>query len=456
MLKAKRYIGIIVLSVLALLLGSCTGESPLAIENATDARDAALAYLRESEDENAPSAGIVWQEEDVTPSGWVGAVFKEFTSDEWMIKVSYPVVLLENTIYEVTLTSINLGWHWKGSIKADGSVTELSAFQQMSAEESQRIAEEFVRNSPTFIYDGMEGTLILTDTLTLRCPYCWVFSFEFDSGHAGYGDRTGQVLAEVITRHRAVIGVEQLEITSAVMDDKWDMIRQTIVSEEEELEGALSVAELLENPMYDAEVTIYGNVSLLGQLNCPCFELTSGGATIQVWYNLMVENDGIQRAPVNVQGINNGDKIMVTGELKGEGGVHYYKGDFWASAVIVLSPSQTDALENITWVLQSYGEQGNLQTVLQGTEITAVFDGTEGQVHGSAGCNNYFGSYQSINNKLSIQEIAYTEMYCLDPEGVMEQEEQYLKAIQAAESFQIQDGKLQINSGDQILVYTAE
>ena len=335
MLKAKWYIGIIVLSVLALLLGSCTSESPLVIENATDARDAAFAYLRESEGENAPSAGIVWQEEDVTPSGWIGGVFKEFTSDEWTIKVSYPVVLPENTIYEVTLTSINLGWHWKGSVKADGSVTELSAFQQMSEEESQRIAEEFVRNSPTFVYDGMEGTLILTDTLTARCPYCWVFIFEFDSRNAGYGDRTGQVLAEVITHHRAVIGVEQLEITSAVMDDKWDMIKQAMVSEDEKPEGALSVAELLENPVYDTEVTIYGNVSLLGELFCPCFELTSGGATVQVWYDLMVENDGIQRVPVNVQGISNSDKIIVTGELKGEGGTHYSKGDFWAIVIVV-------------------------------------------------------------------------------------------------------------------------
>ena len=47
-------------------------------------------------------------------------------------------------------------------------------------------------------------------------------------------------------------------------------------------------------------------------------------------------------------------------------------------------------------------------------------------------------------------------MYRLDPEGVMEQEEQYLKALQATESFQIQDGKLQINCGAQILVFAAQ
>jgi len=118
------------------------------------------------------------------------------------------------------------------------------------------------------------------------------------------------------------------------MDDKWVVIRQAMVSEEKP-EGVLSVAELLENPVYDVEVTIYGNVSLSGELFCQCFELPSGGATVQVWYDLMVENSRLQRPPVDVQGINNGDKSMVTGELKGEGGTHYSKGDFWATVVVL-------------------------------------------------------------------------------------------------------------------------
>jgi len=78
-----------------------------------------------------------------------------------------------------------------------------------------------------------------------------------------------------------------------------------------------------------------GKVGLLGELNCPCFELASGGRTVQVWYDLMVENDGTERPAVNGEGINNGDRVVVTGELKGEGGTHYSKGDFWATAIVV-------------------------------------------------------------------------------------------------------------------------
>ncbi len=97
---------------------------------------------------------------------------------------------------------------------------------EVSEEESREIAEEFVEDSPTFVFDGIEDSLVLTDTLALQGPYCWQFVFEFDSSHAGYGDRTGLTLAEVITPHQAVVTVEQGEVTDAVLDGEWDMLSQ--------------------------------------------------------------------------------------------------------------------------------------------------------------------------------------------------------------------------------------
>jgi len=52
--------------------------------------------------------------------------------------------------------------------------------------------------------------------------------------------------------------------------------------------------------------------------------------------------------------------------------------------------------------------------------------------------------------------IVSTEMGCIEPEGVLEQELQYLKALQAAESYEIKDGKLEINCSAQILVFNAK
>jgi len=114
-------------------------------------------------------------------------------------------------------------------------------------------------------------------------------------------------------------------------------------------------------------------------------------------------------------------------------------------------------LEDTDWVLQSYGELGNLKDVLTDTEITAEFVSSEGVVEGSAGCNSYSGSYEVEDSQLSIPgPIAATEMYCEEPEGVMDQERQYFEILQAAESYSVEDGELQINCGSQVLIFKGD
>lgn len=97
-------------------------------------------------------------------------------------------------------------------------------------------------------------------------------------------------------------------------------------------DGALSVAELMADPQYDTEVIIYGKASLLGELLCPCFELTSGGEKVMIWYDLMVEDDGTERPAISVEDVRNGDQIVVVGELK-TAGVYCSLNDFWARSV---------------------------------------------------------------------------------------------------------------------------
>jgi hypothetical protein len=95
-----------------------------------------------------------------------------------------------------------------------------------SKQESLTIAEDLIRNSPTFTFDGIPDSLSLKETLTSNCPSCWVFIFEFQCSNAGYGDRTGQELATVITPHTASIAVQQGEIKAADLDGKWDILKQ--------------------------------------------------------------------------------------------------------------------------------------------------------------------------------------------------------------------------------------
>ncbi len=89
------------------------------------------------------------------------------------------------------------------------------------------VAEEFLKNSQTFAFDGMEETLQLTGVTS---DQGWTFTFEFKCAHGGYGDRTGKPVIQAITPHTAVITVDNLEITSAIIDGKWNMIRQEEVA----------------------------------------------------------------------------------------------------------------------------------------------------------------------------------------------------------------------------------
>jgi len=100
-------------------------------------------------------------------------------------------------------------------------------------------------------------------------------------------------------------------------------------------EGALSVAELLENPIYDTQTGVYGKVSALRELACTCFFLQSEEETLHVWYDTMVENNGTLRPSISVDEINNGDWVIVIGELK-SGGDHYSLNDFWLSQIEVM------------------------------------------------------------------------------------------------------------------------
>ena len=126
----------------------------------------------------------------------------------------------------------------------------------VSEEESLNIAQQFLKNSPTYKFDGIEETLKHQETLTLRCPYCWQFIFTFDSRQAGYGDRTGQMLAQVITPHTARITVEQGEVTYAVLDNEWDMLQQEKVGSDKLLDKEWILQSFIDN---GESVTLHPN-----------------------------------------------------------------------------------------------------------------------------------------------------------------------------------------------------
>ena len=114
------------------------------------------------------------------------------------------------------------------------------------------------------------------------------------------------------------------------------------------------------------------------------------------------------------------------------------------------------ALEGKTWVLESYGDPANPTAALESTEVTAIFTReSQGKINGSAGCNNYFGGYETDGNKITIGQMGSTQMFC---EGLMDQEQQYLAALTAADTFAVDGNRLKISCADgkTVLNYTVK
>lgn len=117
------------------------------------------------------------------------------------------------------------------------------------------------------------------------------------------------------------------------------------------------------------------------------------------------------------------------------------------SLLLLLAPAcfagdaavEASQLAGPEWILVAYRKS----RPIEGTEITATFD--DGQVSGSGGCNHYFGSYDVQGRAIQIGPLAWTEMACMEPEGVMEQEAAVLQYLADAETFRV--------DGDRLFVY---
>ena len=113
------------------------------------------------------------------------------------------------------------------------------------------------------------------------------------------------------------------------------------------------------------------------------------------------------------------------------------------------NPADGSSLEGTQWALVSLGGE----VLLPGTEPSVEFSAD--QISGSAGCNTYFGAYEVSDSELGISDLAVTEMWCMEPEGVMDQEVAFLNALNTVASYEMDADRLELydEAGTQILVF---
>jgi heat shock protein HslJ len=120
-----------------------------------------------------------------------------------------------------------------------------------------------------------------------------------------------------------------------------------------------------------------------------------------------------------------------------------------------VAPSpEPDPLAGTRWEVVNYNNgQGAVVTLIDGSRIALDFS-TDGQVSGNAGCNSYFTSYQVNRSNITVGKPATTSLLCAEPEGVMEQEAEFLVALEMAATFRIDGDVLEMRTaGDEIAIF---
>ena len=113
---------------------------------------------------------------------------------------------------------------------------------------------------------------------------------------------------------------------------------------------------------------------------------------------------------------------------------------------LVTFRAQSQQLAGTSWNVLAYnnGKQG-VESVIAATKLTAAF-AKDGNLSGFAGCNNYAATYTGAPPKISIAKVSSTRKECATPNGVMDQERQYLAALSTAATYRIEGSRLELRT----------
>jgi len=113
-------------------------------------------------------------------------------------------------------------------------------------------------------------------------------------------------------------------------------------------------------------------------------------------------------------------------------------------SVIAIFTLQDQELAGTSWTVTRFYVAGQrMISPLADTQLTLRFS-ADGKLSGSAGCNGYFANYETEDGSIKITGLGNNLKDCPEPEGLMEQEEQYLKALQTVVFYHVEAGILKL------------
>jgi len=125
------------------------------------------------------------------------------------------------------------------------------------------------------------------------------------------------------------------------------------------------------------------------------------------------------------------------------------------SVVLALRRIDT-SLSGSFWSVTSINNQsGGVQSVVADTEPTLLFQ-TDGLLFGTTGCNDLTAVYNFKESSIRIVEVKVNKSLCQTPEGVMDQEQNMVAALENAATYTITGSSLNLSNKDGHTMLTAD
>ena len=112
-------------------------------------------------------------------------------------------------------------------------------------------------------------------------------------------------------------------------------------------------------------------------------------------------------------------------------------------AVLEYTAIKPLALEGMIWQAAGINNgRGGVVSTATTRLATAMFE--DGKVSGHAGCNTFNASYEITDDRISMGPAMTTRMHCAEPDGIMDQEQEYLAALSRARTYELTDNGLKL------------
>ena len=92
------------------------------------------------------------------------------------------------------------------------------------------------------------------------------------------------------------------------------------------------------------------------------------------------------------------------------------------------------------------------KTAIDGSEPSIAFD--DGRAAGTTGCNRWFSAYEVDGDTISFGMAGSTMMMC-HGDGVMEQEQAFLRTLELVETFEVADEALSLSGSEGTVLLAA-